>query len=128
MTGFRRTVDATPIGPRTTATPDRGADTRSTSEQIVEGLTAGRTPRMVARQLELPLDLVLMIIEHAQDRGELDFFELRTANCSAGASCDPDPDSLICAGCPLLPERSLASRKKRRSTVISRVQRVLSRL
>lgn len=92
------------------------------SVRIIDGLTSGHTPRMLARQYDLPLDLVMMIIERARKRGEFESYELHTANCSK-AACRPDPGSLVCAGCPLLPSRS--SHRPRQHTVLRHVRQLL---
>ncbi|MCI1901425.1 MAG: hypothetical protein LKI93_01655 [Bifidobacteriaceae bacterium] len=70
--------------------------------QIVSELADGNTTAMVARQHGLPLDFVELVLERARKSGSLDFFELKPGSCTKGR-CDPDPESLVCAGCPIMP-------------------------
>ncbi|WEV64050.1 hypothetical protein [Bifidobacterium sp. ESL0732] len=70
---------------------------------IINELTHGQTPRMVADRLGLPLDFVNLVIERERRAGRLNIYDLRSCNSTTGEGCDPDPDSLICAGCPILP-------------------------
>jgi hypothetical protein len=70
--------------------------------QIVHELADGKTTFMVARAHGLPQDFVDLVLERARRDGSLDFFELKPGSCTKG-SCDPDPESLVCAGCPIMP-------------------------
>ncbi|MCI1218956.1 MAG: hypothetical protein LKF99_00200 [Bifidobacterium sp.] len=87
------------------AIPETAKSTTNTpvTTQVLQALTSGKTPRMVAQELRLPLDLIDLIIEQARISGDIDFFELRTQNCTAGGACQPDPESMVCASCPILP-------------------------
>jgi hypothetical protein len=63
--------------------------------QVVQALVSGKTPRIAAQDLGLPLDFVNLVIEQARISGDIDFFELRTENCTAGGACQPDPESMV---------------------------------
>ncbi|MDF7665973.1 hypothetical protein [Bifidobacterium sp. ESL0745] len=76
----------------------------SIAEEIIAGLTNGRTPRMIATELSLPLDFVDLVIEQERTAGRLNVYDLRSCNSTTGEGCDPDPESLVCAGCPILPK------------------------
>ncbi|WEV41985.1 hypothetical protein OZX57_00080 [Bifidobacterium sp. ESL0682] len=76
----------------------------STAEKVIDGLTHGQTPRMIATSLNLPLDFIDLIITQERAAGRLNIYDLRSCNSSTGEGCDPDPESLVCAGCPILPK------------------------
>ncbi|MCH4209735.1 hypothetical protein [Bifidobacterium sp.] len=88
-----------------TAIPETASATPNTpiTTQVLQILASGKTPRMAAHDLSLPLDFVNLVIEQARASGDFDFFELRTENCTAGGACHPDPESMVCASCPILP-------------------------
>lgn len=72
-------------------------------QQVVTQLKAGHTVAEVAREHGLPRDFVEQIVEHARAAGSLDMVVLGAdRKCGTGA-CNPDPSSLVCAGCPLAP-------------------------
>ncbi|WEV72439.1 hypothetical protein [Bifidobacterium sp. ESL0790] len=89
----------------------RGKSQSSITANVIDGLTHGQTPRMIASRLSLPLDLVDLIIERERAAGRLDVYDLRSCNSTTGEGCDPDPESLVCASCPILP----AAIRKRQS-------------
>jgi hypothetical protein len=89
--------------------------------QVVQALVSGKTPRIAAQDLGLPLDFVNLVIEQARISGDIDFFELRTENCTAGGACQPDPESMVCASCPILPP----SIRKQQSP-LGKLRRVIS--
>jgi hypothetical protein len=102
MKGFRTTGSV-----RTTPASDPHCHTQADSgsplvAQIVDELTHGKTTAMVAKSHGLPRDFVDMVLERAQRNGTIDFFEIKPGTCTKGA-CDPDPESLVCAGCPIMP-------------------------
>ncbi|MCI1889467.1 MAG: hypothetical protein LKI98_03400 [Bifidobacterium crudilactis] len=71
------------------------------SEQIIHALGLGMTAGMVSRQLNMPLDFVELVMEQAKAAGRLDVLDMSSAKCR-GSSCQPDPESFVCAGCPVL--------------------------
>ncbi|AKV55719.1 hypothetical protein BACT_1439 [Bifidobacterium actinocoloniiforme DSM 22766] len=73
------------------------------AERIINALTAGQPPQTVARKVGVPLDFVSLVTEQARRSGRLNYYELAAGNCGSGPGCDPDPDSLVCASCPILP-------------------------
>jgi hypothetical protein len=89
----------------------------STATKVVNGLTHGQTPRQIANHLNLPLDFIDLIISQERKAGRLDVYDLRSCNSSSGQGCNPDPESLVCVGCPILP---MAIR--RRQSVMARVK------
>ncbi|NEG69339.1 hypothetical protein [Bifidobacterium choloepi] len=114
MTGFRKTGDDSRDGTTRANRP-------SVMELVVDDLGHGMTVGECARKRKLPRDFIEQIVDYARRKGTLDVVEL-TKGCSTGA-CDPDPDSLICAGCPLVPAgqgnrltiRAMLSRRSRRA-------------
>ena len=70
-------------------------------DAVIRQLAAGATPRLAAQRLGLPVDLVDLIVERERAAGRLDVLAPSTGRC--GGPCDPDPQSLVCAGCPILP-------------------------
>lgn len=72
--------------------------------QVVQDLQQGMTVRECAHEHSLPQDFIEQIVEHARRTGEVTLVELNQG-CSTGP-CNPDPDSLVCAGCPLVPAAS----------------------
>lgn len=58
---------------------------------------------MVADKLGLPLDFIDLVIERERRAGRLHVYDLRSCNSTTGEGCNPDPESLVCAGCPILP-------------------------
>ncbi|MDF7640036.1 hypothetical protein PT279_00240 [Bifidobacterium sp. ESL0784] len=76
----------------------------SVSEKVIDGLTRGQTPRMIATNLSLPLDFIDLVIEQERTAGRLNIYDLRSCNSTTGEGCNPDPESLVCAGCPILPK------------------------
>ncbi|WEV74025.1 hypothetical protein OZX74_00105 [Bifidobacterium sp. ESL0798] len=59
---------------------------------------------MIANELSLPLDFVDLVIEQERTAGRLNIYDLRSCNSTTGEGCDPDPESLVCASCPILPK------------------------
>ncbi|MDF7663124.1 hypothetical protein PT282_00295 [Bifidobacterium sp. ESL0763] len=86
------------------------------TQRIIGMLTQGRTIRMVADELGLPMDFVNLVVDRERHAGRLDVYDLRSCNSTTGEGCDPDPDSLVCAGCPILPAAI-----RRRQSVIGRL-------
>jgi hypothetical protein len=89
----------------------------SIASKVVNGLTHGQTPRQIADHLNLPLDFIDLIISQERNAGRLDVYDLRSCNSSSGQGCNPDPESLVCSGCPILP---MAIR--RRQSVMARMK------
>lgn len=82
---------------------------------ILDELASGSTVRMIAQRHGLPVDFVLCVVEqHAQD-GDLDYMQLQSGSCTIGF-CDPDPQSLVCVDCPVLPAAA-----RRRQSLIARI-------
>ncbi|MCH3975960.1 MAG: hypothetical protein LKI60_08380 [Bifidobacterium tibiigranuli] len=124
--GFRHTETTKTEPTKTERTPVNRKDAPTISEipitaQVVQALVSGKTPRMAAQDLGLPLDFVNLVIEQARISGDIDFFELRTENCTAGSACQPDPESMVCASCPILPP----SIRKQQSP-LGKLRRVIS--
>ncbi|WEV69399.1 hypothetical protein OZX73_00410 [Bifidobacterium sp. ESL0775] len=94
----------------------------SVAQKIIDGLTNGQTPRMIATGLNLPLDFVDLVIEQERAAGRLNIYDLRSCNTTTGEGCDPDPDSLVCAGCPILPKTI-----RQRQSVFGRLKAKLHR-
>lgn len=113
-----RTDTTIPGTAEATASPSKAAPITA---QVVQALTSGKTPRMAAQDLGLPLDFVNLVIEQARISGDIDFFELRTENCTVGGACQPDPESMVCASCPILPP----SIRKQQSP-LGKLRRVIS--
>ncbi|WEV59034.1 peptidase [Bifidobacterium sp. ESL0728] len=82
----------------------QGKSSLSITTAVIDGLTHGQSPRMIANELSLPLDLVDLVIEQERTAGRLSIYDLRSCNSTTGEGCDPDPESLVCAGCPILPK------------------------
>lgn len=61
---------------------------------------AGLSIRRVAERHHLPVDFVSMAISRAQERGLLQVADLTPRSTCGETTCQPDPSSLICAGCP----------------------------
>lgn len=89
----------------------------SIASKVVDGLTHAQTPRQIASHLNLPLDFIDLIISQERKAGRLDVYDLRSCNSSSSQGCNPDPESLVCSGCPILP---MAIR--RRQSVMARVK------
>lgn len=71
------------------------------SKRILDSLRAGMTAGMVSRQLNMPLDFVELVMDQAKSSGKLGVLDMASGKCG-GASCQPDPESFVCAGCPVL--------------------------
>ncbi|RBP99027.1 peptidase [Bifidobacterium xylocopae] len=113
--GFRRTAS-----PRSDPT---ASDAQAPiSERILAALSAGRPPRRVAASLGVPLDFVSLVTEQARRSGKLDYYDLATGNCGSGPGCNPDPDSLVCASCPILP-----AAVRRRQSILGRLLNLKTR-
>lgn len=110
MNDFRKTQESQHLNG--TANPPA-----SVTSHIIVMLNAGLTPNAVAGRLQLPLEFVNAVIERSSSEGKLAFFELKTGNCSSSSGCSPDPDSPVCAGCPIYP----ASARKARAGLFSHV-------
>ncbi|MCI1674588.1 MAG: hypothetical protein LKI34_10285 [Bifidobacterium tibiigranuli] len=124
--GFRHTEATKTELTKIERTPVNCKDAPTISEipitaQVVQALVSGKTPRIAAQDLGLPLDFVNLVIEQARISGDIDFFELRTENCTAGGACQPDPESMVCASCPILPP----SIRKQQSP-LGKLRRVIS--
>ncbi|WEV65816.1 hypothetical protein [Bifidobacterium sp. ESL0764] len=130
--GFRKTAKPTNsfnAEPRDAKTANaksistsRPACSTPVTQQIIDELTHGRTPRMVADKLGLPLDFVNLAIERERRAGRLDIYDLRSCNSTTGDGCNPDPKSLVCAGCPILPAAI-----RRRQSLFGRLKAKLHR-
>lgn len=73
----------------------------SVKDRILSAIQSGATPRQAAQMLHQPLDLVDMVIERSERNGELTILRFGNGRCGS-QFCRPDPDSLVCAGCPIL--------------------------
>ncbi|BDR53830.1 hypothetical protein KIM372_17370 [Bombiscardovia nodaiensis] len=73
------------------------------ADRIIAALSSGQPPQVVAQNLGLPLDFITMVTEQARRSGQLNYYELESGNCGLGTGCQPDPESLVCASCPILP-------------------------
>ena len=68
---------------------------------VAEDVSAGLTARQIADKRRLPVDFVDMAIDRARERGLLEVVDMGSSGHACGESiCRPDPDSLVCAGCP----------------------------
>lgn len=56
-----------------------------------------------ARVLGMPVDFVRQIAESLEAQGTIDLVTWRGSHGCATGGCTPDPDSPLCAGCPLKP-------------------------
>ncbi|MFR0574049.1 hypothetical protein ACLUWS_02215 [Bifidobacterium boum] len=56
-----------------------------------------------ARVLGMPVDFVRQIAESLEAQGAIDLVTWRGSHGCATGGCTPDPDSPLCAGCPLKP-------------------------
>lgn len=104
-------------GFRRTGASDGASSRTHVVAGVVADLAAGMSVARCADERGLPRDFVEQIVEHARARGMIDVVEL-TAGCSLGA-CEPSPDSIVCASCPLRPAsakpaRSIAARIRAR--------------
>lgn len=72
-------------------------------ERVVASLKGGMSVSQCAQAMRLPRDFVEQIVEHARAAGSLDVVVLDYRNGCGSGACDPDPSSLVCAGCPLAP-------------------------
>ena len=70
---------------------------------VVCDLDAGLTVRQIASNRHLPVDFVDMTIARARERGLLQVADLSPQSMCGETTCQPDPSSLICAGCPFRP-------------------------
>lgn len=66
-------------------------------------MEAGLSIRQVADRRHLPVDSIVMAISRAQERGLLQVADLTSRSACGETTCQPDPSSLICAGCPFQP-------------------------
>lgn len=108
MSDFRKTAISSPS--RSSSTPSNGI-----VGQVVQDLTDGMSVAEVAHKHHVPRDFIEQIVDFARARGGLQVVELNTG-CSTGP-CDPDPDSIVCAGCPLVPAGS-----RNRATILNRLR------
>lgn len=84
---------------RTPRTADTYGDGRNDIVARIAGdIAAGLTVRQIADKRHLPVDFVDMAVERADKRGLLAVMDMRHA-CGE-TICQPDPASLVCAGCP----------------------------
>ena len=68
---------------------------------VAEDVSAGLTVRQIADKRRLPVDFIDMAINRARKRGLLEMVDMESSGHVCGESrCRPDPDSLVCAGCP----------------------------
>lgn len=99
-TGFRRTAP-------------RRNDDQGIVALVADDLARGLTVDGIARRRGLPREFVRMAVGQAVADGRVRLIEL-TPRFSCGESvCAPDPESLVCAGCPLFPRESRAPRSLR---------------
>lgn len=68
--------------------------------QVIHDLGRGMTVRECADAHHLPEAFIAQIVEFARARGELDGVAL-DRGCVTKGMCTPNPDSVICACCPL---------------------------
>lgn len=112
--GFRHTKPSHAHTERQSTAPTAAAITAETpgtpahrgpsiTREVIDNLTHGQTPRMIANRLGLPVDFIELVISQEQAAGRLDVYDLRSCNSTTGQGCDPDPESLVCASCPILP-------------------------
>ena len=66
-------------------------------------MEAGLSIRQVADRRHLPVDFIVMAISRAQERGLLQVADLTSRSTCGETTCQPDPSSLICAGCLFRP-------------------------
>lgn len=104
MRGFRTAGSVREVSSHDPVDHHDPASSHGTSlvEQVLYELTHGSTASMVAERHGLPRDFVNLILERAQRDGTVDVVELTSGSCTKG-TCDPDPESLVCAGCPIMP-------------------------
>ncbi|WP_288439259.1 hypothetical protein [uncultured Bifidobacterium sp.] len=97
-----------------TMPPDRrhADDNADTVTQVIADLESGMTLEACARHHGLPRGFVAMIADHARRTGRLRVMDLSPRAACGEAWCNPDPGSLICAGCPLLPRHKPAPQKQ----------------
>lgn len=93
----RRAVHRTPTGIR---------------GRVAAMLRQGLDIAACARILGMPVDFVRQIAESLEAEGAIDLVTWRGSHGCATGGCDPDPDSPLCAGCPLKP---VQLRRKRRA-------------
>jgi hypothetical protein len=94
MSGFRKTAQSA----------ETVQSRLSLFEQVISEFCNGKTSRQIAHGLGLPLDLIELMAQRAYREGRLEYYELADRECAQGF-CAPDPQSFICAGCPLYPKR-----------------------
>lgn len=116
----RRRAGAWPDGTASTGTPAAGAPSTGSSgwsdspggivAQVADELGHGMTVADCAARHNLPRDFIVMIAAQARRRGLLTVVDLQADGTVCGV-CAPDPDSIVCAGCPL---RSSSARRRAR--------------
>ena len=101
-------------GSSSTMPPDRrhADDNADAVTQVIADLESGMTLEACARHHGLPREFVAMIADHARRTGRLRVMDLSPRAACGEAWCNPDPGSLICAGCPLLPRHKPAPQKQ----------------
>lgn len=77
-------------------------DQQGIVSQVVREMQSGMTAAQCAAAHHVPVDFIDMTIERARATGRLEFIALDA--CGRG-TCTPDPNSLICAGCPFAPRK-----------------------
>jgi hypothetical protein len=75
---------------------------------------------MVARRQHLPVDFIELVRDQAVASGELTVLDLNANRCGI-SGCAPDPDSFVCAGCPMM-----AASKRRKSTKKHGIRNILN--
>ncbi|MDO5694126.1 MAG: hypothetical protein Q4G38_00320 [Aeriscardovia aeriphila] len=102
--GFRKTEANDNAGFRRTNRPQNTSQPTLLS-LVVQDLQSGKSPYAIAQSRRVPLDFVKLSLDWLQDHPQVngtDIAFVSVAACNQGA-CDPNPESLICVGCPLLP-------------------------
>lgn len=77
--------------------PTKRANSQGIIAQIVREMQSGLTVAQCAAVHHVPVDFIEMTIERARATGQLEVIALDA--CGRG-TCAPDPNSLVCAGCP----------------------------
>ena len=67
---------------------------------VVGDLDAGLSVRAIAERRHLPVDFIDMAVSRARQRGLLQVTDLTPRSMCGERTCQPDPASLICVGCP----------------------------
>ncbi|EFA23482.1 hypothetical protein [Bifidobacterium gallicum] len=88
---------------------------------VTQALQRGVTVAQVAEQYRLPKAFIEQIVEHERALGKLTIVEL---NAACGSSCVPDPESVVCASCPLASTGGIKRRNLAKTAFRRLAQRV----